>query len=136
MPRHLNVTRSVWSRLVRRPTSIAEAALWVLIVAACLRAFSFGTTGLDWDESFYVVVAQRWLHGGVPYADIWDIHPMGVPALYALGTAIVGDGLLAARLLALLAVAGTAALSYAILDRYVSAAPAGVIAGLLYLAYM
>src|SRR3984957_5462750 len=136
MPRHLNVTRSVWSRLVRRPTSIAEAALWVLIVAACLRAFSFGVTGLDWDESFYAVVAQRWLHGGVPYADVWDIHPMGVPALYALATAVVGDGLLAARLLAWLAVAGTAALLWSFAERYLRIRPAGVLAAVFYLAYM
>jgi hypothetical protein len=123
-------------RLIRRPSSLAEAFLWALLIAACLRAFSFGTTGLDWDESFYIVVAQRWLHGGVPYADIWDIHPMGVPALFAVGTWIVGDGLLAARLLALLAVAGTAALLCVFLDKYTRLRPAGVLAGLFYLAYM
>jgi 4-amino-4-deoxy-L-arabinose transferase-like glycosyltransferase len=122
--------------LARRPATIAEAFLWSLLVAALLRAFSFETTGLDWDESFYVVVAQRWLHGGLPYRDVWDIHPMGVPALYALATWIVGDGLLAARLLALLAVAGTAALLWIFLDRYARARPAGILASLFYLAYM
>src|SRR3954447_25403913 len=96
--------------LLRRPASLGEALLWSLIIAVCMRAFSFSTTGLDWDESFYVVIAQRWLAGSVPYAELWDIHPMGVPAMFALGTWLVGDGLLAARLEALLAVAGTAAL--------------------------
>jgi hypothetical protein len=119
-----------------RPTSLAEAFLWSLIVAGCLRAFSFTVTGLDWDESFYVVVAQRWLHGGVPYADIWDIHPMGVPALYALAGWLVGDGLLAARLLAWLAVAGTATLLWAFAERHLRVRPAGLLAGLFYLAYM
>ncbi len=118
------------------PTSVAEAFLWSLIIAGCLRAFSFDVTGLDWDESFYAVVAQRWLHGGVPYADIWDIHPMGVPALYALATAVVGDGLLAARLLAWLAVAGTATLLWAFAERYLRRRPAGLLAGVFYLAYM
>ena len=61
---------------------------------------------------------------------------MGVPALFAFGTWIVGDGLLAARLLALLAVAGTAALLWVFLDRYTRLRPAGVLAGLFYLAYM
>jgi 4-amino-4-deoxy-L-arabinose transferase-like glycosyltransferase len=115
---------------------LAEAFVWALIFAATLRAFSFGVTGLDWDESFYAVVAQRWLHGSVPYADIWDIHPMGVPALYALATSLVGDGLIAARLLTWLAVAGTAALLWAFAGRYLQIRPAGVLAGLFYLAYM
>jgi len=122
--------------LARRPASLCGTFFWALIAALCLRAFSFGTTGLDWDESFYVVVAQRWLHGGIPYADIWDIHPMGVPALFALGTWIFGDGLVAARVLALLAVAGTAALLCAFLDRHARQRSSGVLAGLFYLAYM
>jgi hypothetical protein len=120
----------------RRPASLAEALLWCLVIGAGLRAFSFGVTGLDWDESFYVVVAQIWLHGGVPYADVWDIHPMGVPALYALAALVVGDGLLAARLLAWLAVAGTATLLWAFAERYLRIRPAGVLAALFYLAYM
>ena len=123
-------------RLDQRSRSLGEAFFWALTAAAFLRAFSYGTTGLDWDESFYIVVAQRWLHGSIPYADLWDIHPMGVPALFALGTWIIGDGLLAARLLALLAVAGTAALLWVFLDRYTRIRPAGALAGLFYLAYM
>ncbi len=119
-----------------QPRSLAEALLWALIIAAVLRAFSFGVTGLDWDESFYAVIAQTWLHGGVPYADIWDIHPMGVPALYTLATALVGDGLLAARLLAWLAVAGTAALLWAFAERHLRIRPAGTLAAMFYLAYM
>ena len=60
-------------RLVRWPDRPGEVFIWALLIATGLRAFSFGTTGLDWDESFYIVVAQRWLNGGVPYADVWDI---------------------------------------------------------------
>src|SRR5882672_1625942 len=89
----------------RRPRSLGGAFLLSLVAATCLRAFSFGTTGLDWDESLYIVIAQQWLNGAIPYNAIWDLHPMGVPALFTLATAIVGDGLLAARLAALLAVA-------------------------------
>ena len=122
--------------LARRPASLAEAFFWSLIVAAALRAFSFGVTGLDWDESFYAVIAQIWLHGGVPYADVWDIHPMGVPALYTLATWLIGDGLLAARVLAWLAVAGTAALLWAFAERYLRIRLAGILAALFYLAYM
>src|ERR1035441_10454143 len=31
--------------------------------------------GLDWDESLYIVMAQRWLQGDLPYVRIWDQHP-------------------------------------------------------------
>ena len=123
-------------RLVRWPDRPGEVFIWALLIATGLRAFSFGTTGLDWDESFYIVVAQRWLNGGVPYADVWDIHPMGVPALFAVGTWIIGDGLVAARVAALFAVAGTAALLCVFLDRYTRTRPAGILAGCFYLAYM
>ncbi len=116
--------------------SLGEAFLWSLIAAVVLRAFSFDVAGLDWDESFYAVVAQRWLHGGVPYADVWDIHPMGVPALYTLATWLVGDGLLAARLLAWIAVAGTAALLWAFAERHLRLRSAGLLAALFYLGYM
>jgi 4-amino-4-deoxy-L-arabinose transferase-like glycosyltransferase len=123
-------------RFGRGQFSLGEAFLLALIVALGLRAFSFGTTGLDWDESLYIVVAGRWLHGDVPYSAIWDIHPMGVPALFSLGTWLLGDGLLAARLLGLLAVTGTAALLCVFLDRYTRLRPAGILAGLFYLLYM
>jgi 4-amino-4-deoxy-L-arabinose transferase-like glycosyltransferase len=129
-------TASLPGWLARRPASLGEAFLWSLIAAVVLRAFSFDVAGLDWDESFYAVVAQIWLHGGVPYADVWDIHPMGVPALYTLATWLVGDGLLAARLLAWIAVAGTAALLWAFAERHLRLRPAGLLAALFYLAYM
>jgi len=61
---------------------------------------------------------------------------MGVPALFALGTWIVGDGLLAARLAAWLAVSATAALLFVFLDHYARLRLAGVLAALFYLAYM
>jgi 4-amino-4-deoxy-L-arabinose transferase-like glycosyltransferase len=132
IPFDRSMSVSTSERFARGP----EAFLLTLIAAICLRAFSFSTTGLDWDESFYIVVAQRWLHGDIPYAAIWDIHPMGVPALFALGTWLFGDGLLAARILGLLAVAGTATVLWVFLDRYTRQQPAGILAALFYLLSM
>src|ERR1700736_1273768 len=82
----------------------------MLGAALILRAFSFTSTGLDWDESLYIVIAQRWLQGDLPYVAIWDQHPMGLPALFAAAQWLIPDGLLAARLACLLAVTGTAVL--------------------------
>jgi len=50
------------------------------------------------------VIVQHWLHGGIPYVAEWDQHPMGLPVLFPLAQAFIGDGLLAARIVSLLAV--------------------------------
>jgi 4-amino-4-deoxy-L-arabinose transferase-like glycosyltransferase len=125
-------------RPVSRRTHLSwlEAAMLLLLVALAMRAPSFGATGLDWDESLYVVMAQRWLQGGLPYATVWDQHPIGLPALLAASTWLIGDGLLAARVACLLAVTGTAALLYGFLARRADAELAGLFAALFYLLYM
>jgi 4-amino-4-deoxy-L-arabinose transferase-like glycosyltransferase len=120
---------------IRHHPVIATSIL-MLGTALALRAFSFTSAGLDWDESLYIVIAQRWLHGEVPYLAIWDQHPMGLPALFAAAQWAIGDGLLAARLAAFLAVVGTAILLARFLASFADETPAGILAGLLYLFYM
>jgi 4-amino-4-deoxy-L-arabinose transferase-like glycosyltransferase len=122
--------------LVDGTTPAAGVFALALLAAVVLRACTFSATGLDWDESLYIVIAQRWLHGGVPYVTVWDQHPMGLPALFAAAQLLIGDGLLAARILALLAVAGTATLLYVIPARHAGERFAGALAALLYLLYM
>jgi hypothetical protein len=117
---------SAWSTL---PIAMLSAAL-------ILRAFSFTSTGLDWDESLYIVIAQRWLQGDLPYVAVWDQHPMGLPALFAAAQWLIPDGLLAARLACLLAVTGTAILLARFLGRFADEPLAGALAGLVYLFYM
>jgi 4-amino-4-deoxy-L-arabinose transferase-like glycosyltransferase len=104
--------------------------------AVILRAFTFTTAGLDWDESLYVVMAQQWLLGGLPYVVVWDQHPAGLPALFAVAQTVSGDGVVAARLVALLAVSGTAALLYGTVVRQTGERMAGMLAAALYLLYM
>lgn len=125
-----------------RPSWVTHQPSWVatvtllLLIALPLRAPSFAVTGLDWDESLYVIIAQLWLQGGLPYVAVWDQHPVGLPALLAVATWLVGDGLLAARIACLLAVVGTAVLLYAFLARRGHAPLAGLVAATFYLFYM
>jgi 4-amino-4-deoxy-L-arabinose transferase-like glycosyltransferase len=117
--------------------TVRPALLLLLIGGALiLRAFSFGSAGLDWDESLYIVIAQRWLQGGVPYLAVWDQHPMGLPALFAVAQCLIGDGLLAARVTSLFAVTGTAILLARFLARFAEEPLAGALAGVIYLLYM
>ncbi|HXD35251.1 MAG TPA: hypothetical protein VN624_01265, partial [Rhodanobacter sp.] len=123
-------------RLWLRQPTLPTAFLICLAAAAMLRAFSFRVAGLDWDESLYIVMAQRWLQGGLPYVAVWDQHPAGLPALFAAAQWLIGDGLLAARLAALLAVAGTACLLFAAWDRLAGQRLAGALAAAIYLLAM
>ena len=67
---------------------------------------------------------------------MWDQHPAGLPALFAFAQWLIDDVLLAARVAALLAVSGTAALLFAILDRYGGSRQAAYLAAALYLLVM
>ncbi len=119
-----------------RRLSWLETAALALLVALALRVFSLDVAGLDWDESLYIVMAQRWLQGDLPYVGVWDQHPVGLPALLAAATWLAGDGLLAARVAALLAVAATSTMLYVFLVRRANAPLAGLLAALFYLFYM
>ena len=81
-------------------------------------------------------MAQRWLLGDLPYVAVWDQHPVGLPALLAVASWLIGDDLLAARIACLLAVTATAVLLYVFLARRANAPLAGSVAALAYLFYM
>jgi hypothetical protein len=61
---------------------------------------------------------------------------MGLPAIFAAVTRVIGDGLLAARVAGLLAVTGTAILLTRFLARTRNETIAGILAGLFYILYM
>jgi 4-amino-4-deoxy-L-arabinose transferase-like glycosyltransferase len=107
----------------------------VLIVTAAFAARSCALfmTSIDADEGVYLVMAQRWLQGGLPYVAVWDQHPPGVPALLAVVLGIISDPVLGARLAAAAAVSATAILIHRFCLRYAHNAAAGLIAALLYI---
>ena len=95
----------------RRPALAAglTAALALVAAALLLRAMSFTQAVIDIDEGLYALQAREWLRGGWPYVAVWDLHPVGAPALFAATMALLGEGVWALRLLGALAVAATAA---------------------------
>ena len=123
-------------RLSLSGTPLVATAALMFGAALLSRTFSFNVAGMDWDESLYIVIAQRWLHGDLPYVAVWDQHPMGLPAIFAAVTWVVGDGLLAARVAGLLAVTVTAILLTRFLARTRNETMAGILAGLFYVLYM
>jgi hypothetical protein len=91
----------------RQLTGWRVPALIVLAVMA-VRAQTFADPVLGFDEQYYLLVADRWLHGELPYVDIWDRKPLGLFMLYALALVPVGDPFVLYKLLAAGFVAATA----------------------------
>ena len=89
-------TKSILTSSRARCLPAILSLVFCLALALLLRALSFNVDGLDWDESLYIVMAEQWLHGGLPYGTVWDQHPVGLPALFAVAQWLIGDGLLAA----------------------------------------
>ncbi len=84
------------------------AVLLLLAASLLLRAPGFTSSVLDPDEGLYMVQAVAWLAGRWPYVAVWDMHPTGAPALFALAKALIPDPVLAMRLVGAVAVAATA----------------------------
>ncbi|MBW8269675.1 glycosyltransferase family 39 protein [Caldovatus aquaticus] len=86
----------------------AAAPLLLLAAALALRALGFVPAVIDTDEGLYILQARAWLRGdGWPLAAVWDMHPVGAPALFALAMALLGESLGAVRLFGAIAVALT-----------------------------
>ena len=125
------VPPSRWRRALRG----AAVPLVLLAAAFVLRAFSFPAAVIDTDEGLYMLQAREWLRGNWPLVGVWDMHPVGAPALFAGIMALLGDAIWVPRLLGVLGTWLTAWALYAIV-RFATAPPAlGIAAGLLYLAH-
>ncbi|MDJ0387012.1 hypothetical protein QMO56_02705 [Roseomonas sp. E05] len=80
----------------------------LLAAALVLRIPAFFPVGLTPDEGLYMVQAREWLRGGWPYVAVWDMHPLGAPALFAATFALLGESLFSIRLLGVFSVTATA----------------------------
>jgi len=68
----------------RRWRHPALVPLLFLVLALLLRSFSFVAAVIDTDEGLYMVQAREWLRGGWPLVAVWDMHPVGAPAIFAV----------------------------------------------------
>jgi 4-amino-4-deoxy-L-arabinose transferase-like glycosyltransferase len=82
--------------------------LAMLAAALALRSLSFVPAVIDTDEGLYTLQAREWLAGTWPLIGVWDMHPIGAPALAALAMLLPLPVIFAVRLLGTIAVAATA----------------------------
>lgn len=94
-----------------RASSLAArlaAPLGLVVAALLLRGLSFTQAVIDIDEGLYMLQAREWLRGGWPYVAVWDMHPVGAPAIFALAMAALGEDVWVLRLVGALSVAAAA----------------------------
>ncbi|MGA3211982.1 MAG: hypothetical protein ABSD20_11810, partial [Terriglobales bacterium] len=57
----------------------AQIALWTFCFACTLNGRTVTAYEKDkYDAFFFAHVASRWVHGGIPYLEIWDNKPPGI----------------------------------------------------------
>jgi hypothetical protein len=106
-----------------------------LLAAVALRSFTFLQAVFDTDEGLYIVQAREWLRGHWPIVAVWDMHPVGAPALFAAAFALFGQSLGAVRLLAILCVTATAWALFHTIRAAGLPRPIGYGAGMIYIAF-
>jgi 4-amino-4-deoxy-L-arabinose transferase-like glycosyltransferase len=105
--------RHILAALVAHPLARALALpLALLAFTLAVRAMSFRFAVIDTDEGLYLLQAREWLRGGWPYVAVWDMHPVGAPAMFAAAWTLFGKSIMTVRLLASLCVAITAWLTW------------------------
>jgi 4-amino-4-deoxy-L-arabinose transferase-like glycosyltransferase len=89
------------------PRLLREASLFasLLVAAFAIRSMAFVPAVIDTDEGFYLVQARAWLRGEWPFTGVWDMHPPGAPAVFALAIWLFGESIAVVRALGAVSVA-------------------------------
>lgn len=111
------------------------AAILLLMVAVTVRRVFSAAIEADRDVGLYAVQAREWLRGGWPYVAVWDIHPLGEPALIAAAFAWFGQSVETIRMLGAVAVCASGFILGRLVARHTQDNAWGLATGLIYVAY-
>lgn len=110
-----NASRGRRSR--HAPQEMLKAGLILAAFTLATRLWTFGNPLINVDEQFYVLTADRLLHGGLPYVDIWDRKPIGLFLIYAFACRFFADAIIGYQLIAALSVTLTSCLLFSVARR-------------------
>ena len=79
--------------------------LWLALISVLIRLPFFFRDYIDRDESTFILMAQSWVDGYLPYTQLWDLKPPLVYLFFAAIIYIFGKSFIAIRLVGALAVA-------------------------------
>ncbi|UPG74698.1 hypothetical protein MVG78_19800 (plasmid) [Roseomonas gilardii subsp. gilardii] len=120
---------------VAREMPLTLCAAILLLFAFVIRAPVFGNPALGVDETFYLLVGDRLLHGALPFVDLWDRKPVGLFLIYAAIRLLGGEGVYQYQVVATLFAAATAGMIAAVAASFATRAGA-LCSGLVYLAFL
>ncbi|MBT8238971.1 MAG: glycosyltransferase family 39 protein [Croceitalea sp.] len=86
----------------------------LLILSFLVRFPFFFRDYIDRDESTFILVAQSWVDGHLPYTQLWDLKPPITFLMFAIIIYLFGKSFIAIRLMGVILVAITAFFSYKI----------------------
>jgi hypothetical protein len=118
----------------RRVAAALAVPAAMLLASFGFRAMALLQAVIDTDEGLYLVQAQAWLRGDWPLIAVWDMHPVGAPAMIALSLLAFGESVGAVRLLGILCVAATGWALFGLVRAAGGGRGLGIGAGLLYIA--
>jgi hypothetical protein len=118
----------------RRVAAALAGPAAMLLASFGFRAMALLQAVIDTDEGLYLVQAQAWLRGDWPLIAVWDMHPVGAPAMIALSLLAFGESVGAVRLLGILCVAATGWALFGLVRAAGGGRGLGIGAGLLYIA--
>jgi hypothetical protein len=88
--------------------------LWLFVISILIRFPFFFRDYIDRDESTFILVAQSWVDGHLPYTELWDLKPPMVYLFFAGILYFFGKSFIAIRLVGAIGVAITAFFTYKI----------------------
>ena len=89
-------------------SSSSKVFIFLFIITLIARFFTLFPLVIDHDESTYLVIANEWLKGHIPFKHYIDIKPVGIYGIYALATGLFGQSIIAIRLLTIAAISTSA----------------------------
>lgn len=105
--------------------------LWTLL----LRFATFFKSVIDWDESLYILIADRWLSGNLPYIEVWDHKPIGIYTIFASALYLFGRSIISVRIAAIIFISLTSLILYLIGIELTGKKNSGIAASVLYPVY-
>lgn len=72
---------------------------------------------IDWDETTFLLVAQSWAEGHLPYTELWDLKPPITFLYFTLQLLLFGKSLFMIRFMAVFLVAGSAWFTYRLTEQ-------------------
>ena len=106
--------------------------LMFCLLAVLFRLTSFLPVVIDHDESTYIIIADQWMKGVLPYVGTLDVKPIGIYAVFYAFLSIL-KSVWFIRCMTALVIGSTAFLMYRIYFQLFQNRSQGLIAGMLYL---